>query len=188
LPRVGAIQRKALVLVVIAAIAVAGATYSYFSYTNPGGPAITNSSSPSTSSTCAASPGQTGNSSYTVTVTANESSCYCALVASNSHGMLYVTTDAEVGDNVCLAAMLNDSDTVAFTITDSAGSVVFQTAGCVGGAQFAIPPSTGVGCGADWDTASPDPQGNPIAPGTYTLAATDVTGSPIVLEANFTLG
>src|SRR5271170_1704317 len=188
-PRGGAVQRTALVLVVIAAIAAAGAAYSYFSYTNPGSQPSTISSSLSTSqSTCAASPGQTANSSYTVTVTANEPGCGCTLVDSNSHGTLCVSTDADVGDNVFLAASLNDSDTVAFTITNSTGSVVFQTIACVGGGEFATPPSTGVGCGTDWDTAAPDPQGNPIAPGTYTLAATDSQGSPIILEANFTLG
>jgi hypothetical protein len=110
------------------------------------------------------------------------------LVASNSHGALYVSTNAIVGDQVYLQASLNDSDTVALTVTNSTGSVVFQTGICVGGAEFAVPPSTGVSCGADWDTAAPDPQGNPITPGTYTLAATDIQGSPIVLEANFTLG
>jgi len=147
-------------------------------------------------SECAAPPGPTGNSSFTVTQTANEwPSCDCALVASNSQGMLYVSTDAKVGDDVCLAASVNGSDTVGFTITNSTGNVVFQSIGCVSSGGIGASPPTGVSCETDWDTAAPGESGGvvtvgtgAITAGTYTLAATYGLGSPAVLQANFTLG
>lgn len=201
-----------MVLLVITAIVVAGATYSYFSYTNPGGPASTISSSPSTSqststfltgsnssqsvssSECAPSPGHTGNSSYTVTET-GWPGCDCALVASNSQGMLYVSTNAKVGDDVCLAASLYDSDTVAFTITNSTGSLVLQTAPCIALGAPGTPSPTGDSCETDWNTAAPGESGGvvtvgmgAVTAGNYSLAAGDGTGSASVLEANFTLG
>ena len=109
--------------------------------------------------------------------------------------MLYVSTDATVGDLVCLAASLNGSDTVAFTITNSTGSVVLQSLGCVSSGGLGASPSTGDSCETDWDTAAPGESGGtitagagPVTPGTYTLVASDGQGSPAVLEANFTLG
>lgn len=159
--------------------------------------ALESSSSQSVSrSECAASPAPKGNSSFAVTETLNGwPSCDCALVASNSYAMLYVSTDATVGDLVCLAASLNGSDTVAFTITNSTGSVVLQTLGCVSTGGLGGSPSTGISCETDWDTAAPGESGGAVTvgagavtAGTYTLAATDGPGSPAVLEANFTLG
>ena len=77
--------------------------------------------------------------------------------------------------------------TVAFTITNSSGKVVFQGAHCVssGGVGETL---TGVSCEADWNTAAPEQTGGAVTAGTYTLVATDTTGSTVVLEANFTLG
>jgi hypothetical protein len=114
--------------------------------------------------------------------------CDCTLVASNSHGLLYVSTEANVGDLVCLAASLSDSDTVAFTITNSTGSVILQTPFCThsGGAP-GRPPSTGISCRNSWDTAAPDAHGDAVKAETYHLVASDIQGSPGVLEANFTL-
>ncbi len=182
-----AMSRVAMVLVVAATIIVV-ATIGY-SMTNPGEPSMVESttSQQTTRSTCAAPPGSAG--TITVTVTANQPwpPCYCILVDSNSQGSLYVSTSAKVGDDICVAASLNESQSVAFTITNSTGSVVFSTPGCVGTQAPGGPPSIGVSCMADWNTTKPDSYGNAIEPGTYHLVASDGQGSAAILEGNFTL-
>lgn len=198
--RRSAVERTATILAFMVAIAAVAAAYSYFSYTNPGGPASVNSSTtvslPSsiTDSTCSVNPGEAGHATVTQTV-GGWPGCGCMLVASNSDGTLYVTTNAVVGDNVCLAASLYYSDSVGFTITNSTGSVVLETAACVSSGGLDSSSSTGVSCESDWNTAAPGESGGvakvgtgAVTAGIYTLAATGNTGSPVILEANFTLG
>ena len=177
-------------MVLVVAAAITTAAMIGYSMINPGEPSMVESttSQQTSRSTCAAPPGSAG--TITVTVTANQPwpPCYCILVDSNSHGSLYVSTSAKVWDDICAAASLNESQSVAFTITNSTGSVVFSTPGCVGGSQApGEPPPIGVSCMADWNTAKPDSHGNAIKPGTYRLVASDGQGSAAILEANFTL-
>lgn len=146
------------------------------------------------STECAPPSGNTGNSTHVITGT-GWPDCDCALVASNSNGMLYVSTNGSVGDDICLAASLYGSDQVAFAITTLSGSVVFQTGFCVSSGGLGTSSSTGISCESDWNTAAPGESGGvvkfataPITPGTYKLAALAGPGSPAVLEANFTLG
>jgi hypothetical protein len=126
-----------------------------------------------------------GSVNVTITETAGQTPCGCALADSNSYGSLYVSSDSRVGDYVCMRASLNDSPQVYLSIKDSAGSVVFSGS-CVASGAPGAPSPTGDTCTAYWDTASPDPQGNTIGPGTYLLTASDYQGA-VVLEANFTL-
>ncbi|MDA4119700.1 MAG: hypothetical protein OK436_03840, partial [Thaumarchaeota archaeon] len=65
--------------------------------------------------------------------------------------------------------------------------VVVFSGTCVASQQPGAPPPTGDTCTAYWNTAKPDPHGNPIGPGTYLLIASDYEGSPAVLQANLTL-
>jgi len=190
-------QRTGAALLVITAMAIAGATYSYFSYSSPGGPASDNSSASVTSSECTPIPGHAGDSTSTITAAAGGwPGCDCALVASNTQGVLYVSTNANVGDDVWLAASLYDSGTVAFTIANSTGGVVLETAYCASsGGLGGVSSSTGISCRTDWNTAAPGESGGvakvgagAVTAGTYSVAATYTTGSPAVLEAKFTLG
>jgi hypothetical protein len=130
-------------------------------------------------STCAPSPGEVGNATVTITETAGQwPPCSCALVDSNSNGTLYVSTNAFVGDDVCIAASMSASPTVSFEFIGPAG-VFLSTPGCINSAF------TAVSCEASWDTAQPDPRGNQIQPGVYELVA---TGESQSLRANFLLG
>jgi hypothetical protein len=165
----------ALVLVLVVAI-------SYIAIIDWGGPStaagVSSSANTTAQSTCLAS----------ATVAEGRGTawppCGCALVDSTPSGSLYVQSDPKVGDNVCVAASMNGTSSIAFTITNSTGSTVFSE-GCVvlgnlGGSKSV----TGDSCLAFWDTANPDTQGNPVATGTYHLVA---VGSSSALEANFSL-
>jgi hypothetical protein len=108
--------------------------------------------------------------------------CGCGLVNSTSVGALYLQPNPSVGDYICLAAAMNDTQTVGLTVLNSNGTAVFSGQ-CVatGGASGAA--VAGDSCVALWDTTKPDSAGNAIAPGSYELVATgngDIT-------ANFTL-
>jgi hypothetical protein len=139
-------------------------------------------SSSTTQSTCQILESESGNTT-TVTATAGQfPPCGCTLVDSNSNGSLYVSTTAEVGDVVCITASLDNSSEVYLSVANSTGSVVFSPVACIAGG-----PSAGDTCTAYWDTAQPSPQGSPIGPGVYRVMASDYQGSPVVLEANFTL-
>jgi hypothetical protein len=185
-----------IVVCVVAAIGVFSLTQSETTSSSSEGthPAASTTST-TEATTCAPSPGGSGNATVTITQTVGQwPGCDCALVASNSQGALYVSTNAKVGDDVCLAASLNGSDIAAFTITNSTGSVVLQTIGCVSSGGLGASPSNGISCETDWDTAAPTESGGaiavgtgPVTTGTYTLAATEGQGSPAVLQANFTL-
>jgi len=181
MPRRTGIGARAPIAVLLAVLVVVAAA-AYFSYTNPGGPASIISSTRSTSqSTCTSPPGKAGNATVAITETAGQwPPCSCALVDSNSNGTLYVSTNAVVGDDVCIAASMTESPIVSFEVIGPAG-VYLSTPGCMNSAF------TAVSCEADWDTAQPDPRGNPIQPGSYELIASDGEGSRAVLEANFTL-
>jgi hypothetical protein len=111
-------------------------------------------------------------------------SCGCVLVDSTSYGSLYVQSNPKVGDNVCIAASINGTSSVSFTITSSTGSTMFSGLCVATGGINGNPPVTGDSCLAFWNTANPDPQGNPVVAGTYDLVA---VGSSATLEANFTL-
>ncbi len=113
----------------------------------------------------------------------------CTLVASNSNGSLYVSTSAQVGENVCMTASLNYSSEVYLAILSAAGKAVFSPGACVatGGTGTATSTPTGDTCTAYWNTAGPDVQGGAIQPGTFLLVASDYDGAPPALEANFTL-
>jgi hypothetical protein len=128
--------------------------------------------------TCAPSPGEAGSATVTITQTAGQwPGCACALVDSNSNGTLYVSTNAVVGDDVCIAASMSKSTVVSFEVVGPTG-VFLSTPGCVNSA------GTAVSCSDFWDTAQPDPRGNQIQPGDYELIA---TGDSQSLRANFTL-
>lgn len=177
-----AIQRATIALAAVAV--VAGAAIAYFSYTNPGSPGNIIGSS---RSTCALPPGQVGNATVTITETAGQfPPCGCALADSNSDGTLYVSTNTIVGDNVCMTASLEHSAGVYLRVTNATGSLVFS-GNCVALPPPGAPPPTGDTCTAYWDTAKPDPQGNPIEPGSYRLIASGGEGSQALLEANFSL-
>ncbi len=137
------------------------------------GPAPTNQSSlaSSTESTCTAG--------------SSAPPCGCTLVSSNVNGTLYLSPHPQVGDDVCLQASLNDSAMVTLTVTSSAGSTMFSGK-CAATPPPGAPQPTGDTCTSFWDTAKPDPKGNPVEPGTYTLAATGSSGT-VQLEASFTL-
>jgi len=141
--------------------------------------------SSTTQSTCAIQASESGNST-TITVTNGQfPPCGCTLVDSNSNGSLYVSTNAKVGDIVCITASLDNSSGVSLSVTNSTGSVVFSTGTCIASTTAGAPPPTGISCTAYWDTSKPDPQGNPIESGTYLLIAS--VSSAVVLEAEFTL-
>lgn len=142
-------------------------------------------SSSTTQSTCAVPAPESGNTT-TITVTAGQfPPCGCTLVDSNSNGSLYVSTNSEVGDDVCMTASLDNASGVSLSVTNSTGSVVFSTGACIASTPPGGPPPTGISCTAYWDTSKPDPQGNPIESGTYLLIAS--VGSAVVLEAEFAL-
>jgi len=84
-----------------------------------------------------------------------------------------------------MTASLNDSPQVNLSIINSSGSVMFSGS-CVASPPPGAPSPTGDTCTAYWDTATPDPQGNPVEPGAYRLTVSDLEGSQ-VLETNFTL-
>ncbi len=147
------------------------------------GTSQTNSSESRAASSCNIPPGGTKN----VTITAQFPPCDCALVQSNSNGSLFVSTNARVGDNVCLTASLNNSATVYLAVENSAGKLVYSPGMCAATGRPGAPPPTGDTCTAYWDTTRPDTQGNPIGPGTYHLIASSYEGAPISLQANFTL-
>jgi hypothetical protein len=129
--------------------------------------------------TCAPTPGQVGNATVTITQTAGQwSGCACALVDSNSNGTLYVSTNAVVGDDVCIAASMSASPIVSFEVVGPTGTV-FSTPGCVNSA------GTAVSCATSWNTAQLYPGGSQVQPGNYELIA---TGDSQSLRANFTLG
>ena len=103
--------------------------------------------------------------------------CGFSRVDSNSNGTLYVSTNAVVGDDVCIAASMSKSTIVSFEVIGPTG-VFLSTPGCINSAF------TAVSCEASWNTARPDPRGNTIQPGDYELIA---TGDLQSLRANFTL-
>jgi hypothetical protein len=129
--------------------------------------------------TCAPSPGEVGNATVTITQTAQWPPCSCALVDSNSNGTLYVSTNAVVGDDVCIAASMSASPIVSFKVIGPTGGVFLSTAGCVNSA------GTPVSCAASWNTAQLYPGRGQVQPGDYELIA---TGDSQSLRANFTLG
>jgi hypothetical protein len=146
-------------------------------------PSITTTTSESASAISSPSASATS----TVTLTAGQfPPSGCALVASNSNGSLYASTDAEVGDSVCVAASLNNSSEVYLGIMNSTGGVVFSGS-CVATASPGAPSPKGDTCTAYWNTASTSPQGKSIQPGVYLLVARDYEGVAAALEANFTL-
>ena len=129
--------------------------------------------------TCAPSPGEAGNASVTITQTVGQwPPCACALVDSNSNGTLYVSTNAVVGDDVCIAASMSASPIVSFKVIGPTGGVFLPTGGCVNSA------GTAVSCAASWNTAQLYPGGSQVQPGDYELIA---TGDLQSLRANFTL-
>jgi hypothetical protein len=142
------------------------------------------SASSRTESTCTILASESGNAT-TITASAQFPPCGCTLVDSNSSGSLYVSTNAKAGDLVCIAASLDNSSGVSFSVKNSTGNVVFSTVTCVASPSPGAPPPTGVSCSAFWDTSNPDPQGNPVGSGSYLLTAS--AGSEVVLEAQFTL-
>jgi hypothetical protein len=145
----------------------------------------TSSSSSTTQSTCTVPNSGSGN--VTITVTAEFPPCGCTLVDSNANGSLYVSSNAKVGDNVCISASLDNSASVYLSVMNPDGSVVFSAGTCVASPPPGASPPTGDSCTAYWNTANPGSQVNPIKPGTYLLAASDYEGSAIAIEANFTL-
>jgi len=169
-----------IVVFVVAAIGVVSLTQSEATSTassNEGTHPATSTTSTAEAATCAPSPGEAGNAAVTITQTAQWPPCACALVDSNSNGTLYVSTNAVVGDDVCVAASMSASPTVFFKVIGPTG-VFLPTVGCVNSAF------TAVSCETFWDTAHPDPRGNQIQPGDYELIA---TGDSQSLRANFTL-
>jgi hypothetical protein len=128
--------------------------------------------------TCAPQRGAVGNATVTITYTAGQwPGCACALVDSNSNGTLYVSTNAVVGDDVCIAASMTKSTIVSFEVVGPAG-VYLSTPGCVNSAF------TAVSCATFWNTAQLYPGGGQVQPGDYELIA---TGDLQSLRANFTL-
>jgi hypothetical protein len=128
--------------------------------------------------TCAPSPGKVGNATVTITETAQWPPCSCTLVDSNSNGTLYVSTNAVVGDDVCIAASMSASPIVSFKVIGPTGGVFLPTPGCVNSA------GTAVSCATSWNTAQLYPGGGQVQPGDYELVA---TGDLQSLRANFTL-
>jgi len=128
--------------------------------------------------TCAPPPGESGNATVTITQTAGQwPGCACALVDSNSNGTLYVSTNAVVGDDVCIAASMSKSTIVSFEVVGPAG-VYLSMPGCVNSAF------TAVSCATFWNTGQLYPGGGQVQPGDYELIA---TGDLQSLRANFTL-
>ena len=129
--------------------------------------------------TCAPSPGESGNANVTITQTAGQwPPCSCALVDSNSNGTLYVSTNAVVGDDVCIAASMSASPIVSFKVLGPTGGVFLPGGGCVNSS------GTAVSCATSWNTAQLYPGGSEVQPGDYELIA---TGDSQSLRANFTL-
>jgi hypothetical protein len=187
-PRRRAIGATALAAVaVLVIIAVAGGYWAYASVPrpNPGGTMNPGTTSISTG-TLTSPPSSSVSSSSTDTPQSSSCGSNVTLEDSNSNGSLYVSSNAEVGDSMCMTASLNDSPQVHLSIINSSGNVMFSGS-CVATPPPGAPPPTGDTCTAYWDTASPDPQGNPIEPGAYRLTVSDFEGSPEVLETNFTL-
>jgi hypothetical protein len=190
-------RRNSGVLVGVVAIIVVSAI-GYVAITNPAGPSTAQSPSTGTTQstlTSNSSDSSTQSSVRTInqtTCTGNVTeglgitwpSCGCALVDSTSSGSLYVQSNLKVGDDVCIAAAMNGTSSVSFTITNSTGSRMF-TGVCAATGGMGNQPVTGDSCLALWNTAQPDPRGNPIQPGDYELTA---IGDSQSLRANFTLG
>lgn len=108
--------------------------------------------------------------------------CGCVLVNSTSIGALYLQPNPSVGNYVCLAAAMNDTQTVSLTVLNSNGTAVFSgVCAATGGAPGSA--VAGDSCVALWDTTKPDSAGDAITPGSYELVA---TGSGDI-TANFTL-
>lgn len=165
-----------VVVCVVAAIGVVSLTQS--EATSASSSETHSATSTVEATTCAPPPGESGNATVTITQTAGQwPGCACALVDSNANGTLYVSTNAVVGDDVCVAASMSKSTVVSFEVIGPTG-VFFSTPGCVNSAF------TAVSCEAYWDTAQTY-GGNQIQPGDYELIA---TGDSQSLRANFTLG
>jgi hypothetical protein len=175
-------------MAVVGVAVVVVAAVAYFSLTNPGGPVAlqTTSSTTSTQSATQSSCSVPAGGNITITETAGQLPCGCVLVDSNSNGSLYVSTSSKVGDNVCITASLNTSSEVYLSVMNSTGNIIFSPPACIAGG-YVGGPSRGDTCTAYWDTSQPSPQRNPIEPGVYRVMASDYQGSPVVLEANFTL-
>jgi len=142
----------------------------------------TGASQSTTQSTCSAG------GTVTVTVGSSGPPCGCEPVESNANGTLYVSPNANVGDNVCVEAFLKGAGGVFLSIANSSGSVVFSSECVVVGGGFGGGgPSPGDSCTTFWDTSRPDPQGMAIVSETYVLSASVSPSSSISLEANFTL-
>lgn len=171
-------QIAVFVVIVVCVVAAIGVV----SLTQPEATSTSSSETHSATSTaeattCAPSAGESGNATVTITRTAGQwPGCACALVDSNANGTLYVSTNAAVGDDVCIAASMSKSTVVSFEVIGPTG-VFFSTPGCVNSAF------TAVSCEAYWDTAQTY-GGNQIQPGDYELIA---TGDSQSLRANFTL-
>lgn len=97
-------------------------------------------------------------------------------------GALYLQPNPSVGDYVCLAAAMNDTQSVGLTVVNATGTAVFSgqcaATGGVSGSN-----ASGDSCVALWDTSKPDSAGNTVTPGGYELIATG-DGE---ISANFTL-
>jgi hypothetical protein len=159
-----AIGRAVIALGVVVVIVFTAVAYSTVL---PGGPAVVESMSSSTEtaqtptssagaslstsrsaiqSTCTVPPSGIGN--FTITVTAGQfPPCGCVLVDSNSNGSLYVSSNAKVGDNVCITASLNHSPQVNLSVENSTGSVVFSGT-CITSKPQGAHSLTGVTCTA----------------------------------------
>jgi len=163
-----------IVVCVVAAIGVVSLTQPEPTSTSSSG----GTKSTIEATTCTPSPGEAGNATATITETAQWPPCSCALVDSNSNGTLYVSTNAVVGDDVCIAASMSASPIVSFKVIGPTGGVFLLTPGCVNSA------GTAVSCAASWNTAQLYPGGGQVHPGDYELIA---TGDSQSLRANFTL-
>jgi hypothetical protein len=136
--------------------------------------------SPATESTC------TAGATATETIGPSPPPCGCALVDSSPDGSLYASPNPKVGDDVCLEAYFSDSDQAQFSITNSAGSLVFSASCLAGQAPATSGSPANESCLAFWNTSKPDPQGNAIGAGVYHLVATGSSGDES-LEANLTI-
>jgi hypothetical protein len=165
---------------VVAAIGVVLLTQSEATSTASSNEGTHSATSTAEATTCAPSPGKAGNATVTITQTAGQwPGCSCALVDSNSNGTLYVSTNAVVGDDVCIAASMSVSPIVSFKVVGPTGGVFLLTPGCVNSAGRAV------SCAASWNTAQLSPGGSQVQPGVYELIA---IGGLQSLRANFTLG
>lgn len=168
-----------LVVCVVAAIGVVSLTQSEEISTASSNEGTLATTSTAEATTCAPSPGESGNANVTITQTAGQwPPCSCALVDSNSNGTLYVSTNAVVGDDVCIAASMSASPIVSFKVLGPTGGVFLPGGGCVNSS------GTAVSCATSWNTAQLYPGGSQVQPGDYELIA---TGDSQSLRANFTL-